>query len=182
MNIPNFLTLVRILLTPVLVIFLINKQFDIAFFVFILAGITDGLDGFIARIMAQKTRIGAILDPIADKALLVSSYITLSVIGIIPNWLAVTVISRDIIIIFGVMVLLLFHQGVEICPSIISKVTTLFQLMTVFLVLGSMVFDLLNQAALLSCLYIGTGILTVSSGLHYIYKGIKILGTNGNST
>ena len=179
MNIPNLLTLVRILLTPLLVIFLIDKRYDLAFLVFCAAGITDGLDGFIARIMRQKTRIGAILDPIADKALLASSYITMAVTGIIPDWLAVTVISRDIIIIFGVMVLLLFHSGVEICPSIISKLTTLFQLLTIFFVLGGMVMKGTCQPMVTS-LYVITAVLTIASGLHYIYKGIRILGTENN--
>ena len=179
MNIPNLLTLLRILLTPLLVIFLIDKRYELAFLVFVAAGVTDGLDGFIARIMRQKTRIGAILDPIADKALLASSYITMAVTGIIPDWLAVIVISRDIIIVFGVMVLLLFHSGVEICPSIISKLTTLFQLLTVFCVLGGMVMKITCHPVVTS-LYIATAVLTVASGLHYIYKGVKMLGTENN--
>ncbi len=179
MNIPNLLTLARILLTPLLVIFLIDKKYELAFLVFVVAGVTDGLDGFIARIMRQKTRIGAILDPIADKALLASSYITMAVTGIIPDWLAVTVISRDIIIVFGVMVLLLFHSGVEICPSIISKLTTLFQLLTVFFVLGGMVMKITCHP-LVASLYVITAILTIASGLHYLYKGVKMLGTENN--
>lgn len=179
MNIPNLLTLARILLTPLLVIFLIDKKYELAFLVFVVAGVTDGLDGFIARIMRQKTRIGAILDPIADKALLASSYITMAVIGIIPDWLAVTVISRDIIIVFGVMVLLLFHSGVEICPSIISKLTTLFQLLTVFFVLGGMVMKITCHP-LVTSLYVITAVLTIASGLHYLYKGVKMLGTENN--
>lgn len=171
---PNFLTLFRIVLTPLLVIFLINKRLDIAFLVFILAGLSDGLDGFLARIMNQKTKIGAILDPIADKALLASSYVTLAVTGLIPNWLAVTVISRDLIILFGVVVLFLFHSGVEIRPSIISKLTTLFQLLTICFVLGASVFYL-DIAALETCLFVITAVLTVASGLHYLYKGFMLL-------
>lgn len=162
-------------MTPLLVIFLINKRFDLAFVVFALAGISDGLDGFLARIMKQKTRIGAILDPIADKALLASAYITLSVIGLVPNWLAVTVISRDIIIVFGVLVLLLFQSGIEIHPTIISKLTTLFQLLTIFTVLFCTVTRVDLERLLFGC-YIATGILTVASGLHYLYKGILMLG------
>jgi len=179
LNIPNLLTLARILLTPLLIIFLIDKKYDLAFLVFFVAGLTDGLDGLIARIMRQKTRIGAILDPIADKALLASSYITMAVTGIIPDWLAVTVISRDVIIIFGVMVLLLFHSGVEICPSIISKLTTLFQLLTIFFVLCSMVMGI-ACSPLITSLYVITVVLTIASGLHYVYKGIKMLGNENN--
>ncbi len=144
--------------------------------IFILAGVSDGLDGFLARVMNQKTKIGAILDPIADKALLASSYVTLAVTGLIPNWLAVTVISRDLIIIFGVIVLFLFHSGVEIRPSVISKLTTLFQLVTIFFVLGASVFSV-KITVLVTCLFIVTAILTVASGLHYLYKGFMLLAT-----
>jgi len=175
LNIPNLLTILRILLTPLLVIFLIDKRFDLAFAVFAAAGISDGLDGFLARVMKQKTRIGAILDPIADKALLASAYITLAVIGLVPNWLAVIVISRDIIIVFGVLVLLLFQSGIEIHPTIISKLTTLFQLLTVFTVLFSTVTHL-GLEQVLFCCYIVTAILTIASGLDYLYKGILMLG------
>ncbi len=175
MNIPNLLTILRILLAPLLVIFLINERFDLAFVVFAVAGISDGLDGFLARVMKQKTRIGAILDPIADKALLASAYITLAVIGFIPNWLAVTVISRDIIIVFGVLVLLLFQSGIEIHPTIISKLTTLFQLLTIFVVLFATVTHM-ELDRLQFCCYILTAILTIASGLDYLYKGILMLG------
>jgi len=175
LNIPNLLTILRILLTPLLVIFLINERYDLAFVVFAAAGISDGLDGFLARVMKQKTRIGAILDPIADKALLASAYITLAVMGLVPNWLAVTVISRDIIIVFGVLVLLLFQSGIEIHPTIISKLTTLFQLLTVFTVLFATVTHM-DLTRILVCCYILTSILTVASGLDYLYKGVMMLG------
>ncbi len=175
MNLPNLLTILRILLTPLLVIFLINHRFDWAFVVFVAAGVSDGLDGFLARIMKQKTRIGAILDPIADKALLASAYVTLAVMGFVPDWLAVTVISRDMIIVFGVLVLLLFQSGIEIHPTIISKLTTLFQLLTIFTVLFSTVTHMELERLLVGC-YVVTAILTVASGLDYLYKGICLLG------
>ena len=180
MNIPNILTIFRIVLTPVLVIFLMNKRFDLAFMVFAMAGLSDGLDGFLARVMNQKTKIGAILDPIADKALLASSYITLAVTGIIPNWLAVTVISRDLIIVFGVVVFFLFHSGIEIRPTAISKLTTLFQLLTIFTVLATLVLGL-KLKDLVGALFILTAILTVASGLHYLYKGISMLNLEQNN-
>ncbi|MGC9022478.1 MAG: CDP-alcohol phosphatidyltransferase family protein, partial [Dissulfurimicrobium sp.] len=89
MNIPNLFTLIRIVLIPILIIFLINGRFFEALIVFSLAGVTDALDGLIARMLRQKTKIGAILDPIADKLLLTSSYVTLAVVGRLPNWLAI---------------------------------------------------------------------------------------------
>ncbi len=179
MNLPNLLTILRVLLTPLLIIFLIDRRFDLAFAVFVMAGISDGLDGFLARLLKQKTRLGAILDPLADKALLTSSYVTLAVIGLIPNWIAVVVISRDLIIILGVTVLLLFRARVEICPSLISKLTTLIQLITIFVVLASKVLQL-HHEILLHFLYVATALFTVASGLHYIWLGIQMLG-NGNN-
>ena len=175
MNIPNILTLIRILLTPLLVILLINDRFLEAFIVFTLAGITDGLDGLIARLMRQKTRIGAILDPIADKLLLTSAYVTLAIIGFLPNWLAVTVISRDVIIVFGVLILFLFQGGVEISPSVPSKITTVTQLGTIFAVFVNQELGWLHQ--ILFPLYIFTAVVTVISGLHYMYLGSQILGS-----
>ncbi|MFO8240582.1 MAG: CDP-alcohol phosphatidyltransferase family protein [Dissulfuribacterales bacterium] len=179
MNLPNLLTLIRIILTPLLVILLINSKFLEALIVFTIAGITDGLDGLIARCMRQKTRIGAILDPIADKLLLTSAYVTLAVIGFLPGWLAVTVISRDMIIVFGVLILFLFQGGVEIHPSVLSKITTVTQLGTIFIVLADYNLVLFNQ--ILPFLYIVTALITIISGLHYMYLGTQFLGSDENS-
>jgi cardiolipin synthase len=180
MNIPNLLTLCRILLTPVLVILLIRQEYGSAVLVFTAAGVSDALDGAIARLMKQKTRTGAILDPIADKLLLASSFITLAILGLIPEWLAVIVISRDVIILFGVLILFLFHGGVEIHPTVLSKFTTLVQLATIFLVL-------VHRAAgwdgrLLALAFAATGLFTMASGLHYMYKGIVFLSQENGSS
>ncbi|MEA3385635.1 MAG: CDP-alcohol phosphatidyltransferase family protein [Thermodesulfobacteriota bacterium] len=178
MNLPNLLTLIRIILTPLLVILLIDGKFVEALVVFTIAGITDGLDGLIARWMRQKTRIGAILDPIADKLLLTSAYVTLAVIGFLPGWLAVTVISRDVIIVFGVLILFLFQGGVEIRPSVLGKITTVTQLGTIFMVLVD--HDLGLFCRILPFLYIATALFTVISGLHYMYLGTQLLGPDEN--
>lgn len=178
MNLPNLLTLIRIILTPLLVILLIDGKFVEALIVFTIAGITDGLDGLIARWMRQKTRIGAILDPIADKLLLTSAYVTLAIIGFLPGWLAVTVISRDVIIVFGVLILFLFQGGVEIHPSVLGKITTVAQLGTIFMVLVN--HDLGWFSRILPFLYIATALITVISGLHYMYLGTRFLGPDEN--
>ena len=179
MNLPNLLTLIRIILTPLLVILLIDGKFVEALIVFTIAGITDGLDGLIARWMRQKTRIGAILDPIADKLLLTSAYVTLAVIGFLPGWLAVTVISRDVIIVFGVLIIFLFQGEVEIHPSMLGKITTVVQLGTIFMVLVN--YDLGWFSRILPFLYIGTALITVISGLHYMYLGTQFMGSDENS-
>jgi cardiolipin synthase len=179
LNLPNFLTLIRIILTPLLVILLINSKFLEALIVFTIAGTTDGLDGLIARYMRQKTRIGAILDPIADKLLLTSSYVTLAVIKLLPAWLAVTVISRDVIIVFGVLIIYVFQGGVEIRPSVLGKITTVAQLGTIFIVLAD--HNLVLFSRILSFLYMATAMITVISGLHYMYFGTRFLGSDENS-
>lgn len=172
-NLPNFLTLLRILITPLFVIFMIKEQYRLSLLIFFLAGISDGLDGLFARWFNQKTVLGAHLDPIADKLLLISAFITLAVQQIIPSWLAVVVISRDILIITGIAILRYFHATFRIRPSMISKCTTATQLATVFLVLLS--FELTAVRPMLSPLFWFATILTTASGLHYVVLGIMIL-------
>jgi cardiolipin synthase len=175
MNIPNLLTLLRIILVPVLVIFLIDGDFSKAMIVFVIAGITDGLDGLLARILKQKTMLGAYLDPLADKALLVSSFITLSVLGIIPGWLTVIVISRDMIILFGVSLLFIMSVSFDVNPAFISKMTTLFQIITVLLVLASRSFSLFANSGVIEIFFWITAVITVVSGFHYLFRGIKFI-------
>ncbi len=174
MNLPNFLTLLRILLTPLLVILLIDSKVLEAFGVFVVAGFTDALDGFLARWLKQKTRIGAILDPIADKLLLNSSYVALSIMGLVPGWLAVVVISRDVIIVFGVLLLFLIHGGVEIKPTLLGKLTTFTQLLTIFCVFWSYEYDLITP--FMSVMFLAVALSTVASGIHYMALGIRYLG------
>lgn len=173
MNIPNTLTLLRIVLTPVMVILILYKEFRLALIVFTVAGVTDALDGFLARALKQKTMAGRILDPLADKMLLVSSYITLSMTGIIPAWLTVIVISRDFIILTGVSLLFMFREGVEIAPSFISKFTTLSQLISIFLALVDMQTSVVCWLA--GPVFKVTAAVTVISGVHYMYTGFNIL-------
>ena len=134
-NIPNILTVIRILLVPLFVIFLLKNMFHFALLVFTIAAISDCFDGLIARYLNQRTVLGAYLDPLADKLLLSSSFIILAVIKSIPKWLAVIVISRDILIMLGVAIFAMTDIKFEIRPRITSKLTTVFQISTIFLVL-----------------------------------------------
>ncbi|MBF0121582.1 MAG: CDP-diacylglycerol--glycerol-3-phosphate 3-phosphatidyltransferase [Desulfobacterales bacterium] len=174
-SIPNILTIIRILLTPIFVICLLKDVFFSGFVIFIFAAITDGLDGFIARYFNQRTVLGAYLDPIADKMLLMSAFITLSVLKIIPSWLTVIVLSRDVVIVLGVAIIAIVEIKVEIKPSIISKLTTLFQLVTVSIMLCEEEFHFSSFSYIEFPLFAITGVLTVLSGLHYIYRGMNIL-------
>ncbi len=172
MTIPNFLTLLRILLTPLLVWLLLNQELSWALIVFFLAGVTDGLDGFIARAFNQKSRFGAYLDPLADKLLLDTSFILLARLHIIPVWLAIITISRDALILLGVLLFFLNHISFEIKPSIISKLTTLSQIATALVAMSSSLWR--PHGMLLTILFIITALFTVASGLHYIYRAFKI--------
>jgi cardiolipin synthase (CMP-forming) len=179
MNIPNILTLLRIILVPVIVIFLIQGAFLKALLVLIAAGLSDALDGFLARILHQQTVLGAYLDPIADKALLASSFVTLSILHIIPSWLAVIVISRDVIILLGIFVLSTMSISVKICPTFVSKITTALQLSTVLLALtGRCLPGGLHELWLL-ILYWSTALFTIISGLNYMARGVALINHDG---
>jgi cardiolipin synthase (CMP-forming) len=174
-SIPNFLSLFRIILVPVTVIFLIDGSFFTALAIFTLAGITDALDGFLARVLSQKTVLGAYLDPIADKALLTSCFVTLSILGIIPGWLAVIVVSRDFIILLGISVLFMVSVPFEIKPIFISKITTAVQIITVFLALAFKTLGGDGHPFFIHFLHWLTAGFTTISGFHYILRGIKAI-------
>jgi cardiolipin synthase len=182
-NIPNILTVVRILLTPLFVIFLLKNLLPSALIVFTAAAISDGLDGLIARYFNQRSVLGAYLDPIADKLLLASAYVSLAVLKIIPAWLAVIVISRDIVIITGIVVFALAGIHIDIKPSLVSKWTTVAQLLTIFLVLLNPGIPGITITKML--LFWITACVTIASGLHYVFFGLNILqnsyGKNQNN-
>jgi len=173
MNIPNLLTLLRILLVPLIVIFLIDEAYLKALITFFISGITDALDGFLARLLHQKTVLGAYLDPIADKALLVTCFLTLSIEGIIPGWLTVVVISRDVIILAGTFILFMMSVSFEIKPILISKITTALQIITVLLVLILKSLPGSFDYSWILFLYWLTALFTIISGLKYISVGMK---------
>lgn len=175
-NIPNALTLFRLLLTPLFVILLLREEINLALVVFCLAGVSDGLDGFIARWFNQRTIIGAYLDPVADKALLMSAFVCLTIMGMIPDWLTVMVLSRDILIVIGIAILTLTEKKYRIRPSIVSKCTTAAQItmIIVSLIVPTIpIFQVIQQVMLTL-----TAVLTAISGLHYIYIGMGMLQQN----
>jgi cardiolipin synthase len=173
MNLPNILTLTRVLLIPVFVILIMNKLFNWALFTFAIAGITDGIDGLMARITHQRTELGAYLDPIADKLLLFAAFISLAIIEFIPSWLVVIVITRDVIIVVGFLVMFFTSYHPKINPSLLSKATTVFQIITILLVLMAGYSTVFKQLSMIA-IY-GTAVITILSGSHYIYLGTRIL-------
>lgn len=149
---------------------------DIALVIFMLAVISDGLDGFIARTFNQKTQLGTILDPVADKLLLTSAYICLSIIGSIPQYLRmppyvpILIISRDAIIVIGSIIVYVIKGDIKISPSVIGKITTFFQMMTIVGILTKFNYSYVMWNI--------TVFLTVASGLDYVMKGSKFLSEN----
>jgi cardiolipin synthase len=176
MTVPNLITTLRIILTPVFIIYVITNRMNLAFAVFTLCSLTDGVDGLLARSFNQKSTLGTYLDPVADKLLLVSSFIVLSSIGIIPAWLTVLVISRDILIMLGVLILFLNHVNVNINPSLLSKINTTVQFLTIVLILSKNIVPFGHMEELYKIFFYLTAIFTISSGLHYMHYWFKIMG------
>ncbi len=175
LNIPNTLTMTRIVLIPLFVTSVIYSRYDYALLLFIVAALTDMFDGLIARIKSQKTPFGNFLDPLADKFLLVTSFILFSIYDKVPKWLTITIISRDIIIVTGWVILYLLTHTAKVEPSFLGKTAITFQLVLICFILLEINFPVLPDARFL--LIWLTAIFTILSGLHYIYRGLK--QTNG---
>jgi cardiolipin synthase len=171
-NLPNILTLARILLLPFFAVTIIYKEYKIALLVFILASVTDLLDGFIARIKKQVTYFGRILDPVADKFFLITSFVLMSAYGFIPKWLTIIVISKDVIVLTGSIILYLVTSRLKIEPSFMGKITSASQFVLIGLILLSL--NIGETSHMHISLFVWVAVVTVISGLHYIYKGLKI--------
>lgn len=173
MTLANLITILRIILTPVFVIYLMQDQLTAALIVFVVCSASDGVDGFVARFFNQKSRLGAYLDPLADKLLLVTAFVVLASMGHLPPWLTVTVIARDVMILLGVIIIHLNKLELHIRPSVLSKVNTCFQFLTVTAVLSKGLLALAPE--LYQYFYYATALFTVVSGLHYIQYGLQVL-------
>ena len=175
MNLPNAITIIRILLIPLFLYKIIQGEMIFATAVYLTAAITDGLDGFIARVWNLQTKLGTFLDPMADKLLITTSFLTLSVLKIIPLWLALAVISRDFIIVGGSLLVYLMKDELTIRPQPIGKVTTFFQFSYILMVLIQSAYDITFVSNLYVPMIMFTGFLTIISGLVYIFDGLKAL-------
>ncbi len=184
-TIPNLLTVSRILMTPGIVMAFADRRFDIAWVLFAAAGLTDALDGLLARILRQRSNFGAMLDPLADKILLDTSFVCLALQDWIPSWLAVLVVSRDVFIVGGLA--LLQYSGVDvkrgIRPVWFSKCATLAQILLVLLIMVEHSLAVDYPASRLGL--VGTvALLTAVSGVYYVNLGFRMAphnGTNGHS-
>jgi cardiolipin synthase (CMP-forming) len=173
-QLPNLLTIIRLFASPLIAWFLLRSRFQEALGLVLLAGLTDWFDGFTARRLQVSGNVGVILDPVADKTLLVTLFLVLGVIGLLPPWLVILVIGRDLLIVFGALVLRLTRKIRQFIPSRSGKISTFFQIVLVLAVLihaalpNELFLWLRNIALLLSAFF------TALSGLDYLRRGIQM--------
>jgi cardiolipin synthase len=173
LSIPNLITLGRILLVPIVVWAIATPgTMWIAFVLFVVAGVSDGVDGFLAKRFGMTTELGAYLDPLADKALIVSIYISLGINEAIPRWLVILVVSRDILIVGGIMLSWVMGNPLKIKPLLVSKLNTVAQIMFACVVLGSLGFNI--QADTLKLVLMGlVAALTLLSVAAYVAEWVR---------
>jgi cardiolipin synthase (CMP-forming) len=183
-NIPNIITLLRLFAVPLLVWLVLHGMLDWAFWVFVAAGVSDGLDGFIAKRYGLVTPLGAYLDPIADKALLVSAYVTLGHAGYIDTLLVILVVFRDVLIVGGTVMFHALDNPVEMKPIFISKFNMLMQIVLVSVVLANRGIGLPDYGMLPTLSYL-VGVTTVLSGLAYLGRwvfGVRVVPPEWSAT
>jgi len=171
LNLPNLITIGRILLVPVVVWAIASREMQIAFLVFLIAGVSDAVDGFLAKRLGMTSDLGAHLDPLADKVLIVSIYIALGITEAIPRWIVILVVSRDILIVGGVMLAWFLGKPIRVRPVLVSKLNTVAQIVFACLVLASLAFDVafdLAQYVIMSIV----AALTLASVVFYVREWV----------
>jgi cardiolipin synthase (CMP-forming) len=174
LNIPNMITLTRLMSVPLMIWLIVSERFGAAFGVFAAAGVSDALDGFIAKRFDCRTRLGALLDPAADKALLSSVYVALLLDGLLPNWLVILVVFRDVTIIGGFILVQTIAAPRNFDPLYISKINTLVQISLIVYVLGRLGIGL-PDGFVTNILVWLTAVTTVLSGMSYLVRWARIL-------
>lgn len=172
LSIPNLITLGRILLVPIVVWAISSGAMWVAFVLFVVAGVSDAVDGFLAKRYNMTTELGRYLDPLADKALIVSIYLALGIDGTIPRWLVILVVSRDILIVGGIMLSWLMGDPLKIKPLLVSKLNTVAQIVFACVVLGTLGFDI-KADMLTLVLMITVAALTLLSVAAYVAEWMR---------
>lgn len=172
MTLPNLITVLRLILVPVVIWLISEELLTAAFWLFVLAGISDGIDGFLAKRFGLASELGAYLDPLADKALLVSIYVSLSLGGWLPPWLVIMVVSRDILIVGAVLLSWVLSHPVTVRPLVVSKANTLAQIVLAATVLGGQAFPVQVSAAI-PALIVAVALLTVISAGAYVVEWLR---------
>jgi cardiolipin synthase (CMP-forming) len=174
-SLPNLITVVRLLLVPATVALLVNERWGPAFAAFLVAGVSDAVDGFLARRFDCRTELGAHLDPLADKALLVSIYVWLAIDGVMPATIAILVVSRDVMIVGAVVMSWVLNQPMKISPLWVSKANTAAQIAFAALALGERAIDVrfdMARETLLWCV----AALTIASTAAYLQRWLRHMG------
>jgi cardiolipin synthase len=172
LTLPNVITFARLCAVPLSVWLVLERQFAQAFFLFVAAGASDAVDGWLARRNGGGNSVGALLDPVADKALLVTMYVTLAAVNVLPDWLAILVVFRDVVIVGGVVVLSLLGQSVLIRPLYISKLNTALQIVLVAVTLLLSGFGLAAPAAVGALIWT-VAVTTLASGAAYVWITVR---------
>jgi cardiolipin synthase (CMP-forming) len=173
-NVPNIISLARLICVPIMIWLVLSGEFTAAFWLFVAAGLSDAVDGFVARRFNSRSHLGALLDPLADKALLVSMYVTLGWAGRLPNWLVILVVFRDVLIIGGFLLATALAQPMRWEPLYVSKLNTALQIALVALVLADLGLSLgdFGLRPLLDRLVAAT---TIISGSSYVVRWVRTL-------
>ena len=182
MNLPNLLTLFRIVLVPLAIWLIITGELRGAFYVLVVAGATDAIDGMIAKRFGMVTELGAYLDPLADKLLLVSTFIALGVREHLPSWMVILVVSRDVMIVSAILLAVVIGRPLKMHPLAISKLNTVAQIGLALLILADAGFALHWQTVRDWMIY-ATALLTVASAAAYFWSWLgQMAGTDGAQT
>ncbi|MBN9256641.1 MULTISPECIES: CDP-alcohol phosphatidyltransferase family protein [unclassified Mesorhizobium] len=181
MTIPNLISILRLVLVPAVVLAMLQARWDWAFAGFLVAGISDGVDGFIARHFNQQSRLGAYLDPIADKLLLVSVFVVMGFIGQLPLWLVVTMVSRDGLIVCAVLLSTVMAHPIEMKPLLVSKMNTAIQIVLAAVVLGELALAV-HLDPLRPALVLLSGVLTVASAAAYLVAWLRHMSGYGEGS
>jgi cardiolipin synthase (CMP-forming) len=169
---PNIITIGRIFTVPVMIWMIVTGNLGYAFALFVIAGASDALDGFLARRFHWQTELGAYLDPIADKVMLTSVYASLTFHGYMPIWLGILVVSRDLLIVGAVVLAWLLERGMEVRPLLIGKINTGLQILLAAAILAEHGFALGWMAAIWPLLWV-TGVLTLLSAFFYLFGWLR---------
>lgn len=169
---PTLVTLARVLAVPVTVYLILEARFAAAFWLFVLAGVSDAVDGFLAKRLNAVSRIGSYLDPLADKALLVAAYITLGYVGEVATWLVILIVSRDIMIVGGALLYHTLTHALKMEPLFISKANTAVQIIFVGLVLAKLGLGIADPNVILLGSFV-VAATTIASGGAYLWVWIK---------
>jgi|SRR5579862_2850927 len=173
MNLPNIISLARLLSAPLGIWLILNHDLAGALWLFVAAGLSDAVDGFIAKHFDQRSELGELLDPVADKALIVSMAVTLGLAGYLPNWVVILVVFRDVLIIGGYLMALAVSRPLRWRPNVVSKLNTVLQIALITLVLAHLGLDL-NDFGMTMPLAFAVAATTVLSGALYLVRWMRV--------